>query len=305
MQRKPADSQLQKSQQATATVDYIKADTYVTDFYDNEDKIVADVYLHADNAVHEFREYSSIKEKEESEPPIATIKAVLGLIPGAGPILEVIEMLEKRVPVAKEVVGLVEKPEKKTDVSEATAEALHKTIAPYTKQREWLSQKRESDRKYLESLQADPKNQGKLLQTIQARLGPMRSYNADVITKFGLEYELQLYKEYYVQNAWINHMPPSIGIPYTRYVINDVPRTAQKRILDLFRQLGHTAKVSIDTRFAEYAKNPDYAEEVKILLDWGVKLYWLRGYVSDKPETLHMGADLQQPYRGEHFKEVK
>ena len=303
LRRTPADAKSKQAQQSTTADDYIKAETYLTDYYDNEDKIVTDIYLNANVAVHAFGIYSSSKEKEGSEPPMATIKAVLGLIPDAEPILEVLEMLEKRLAIAKEVAGIVSKPEKKADVGEVTAEALTNAVSPYTKQRESLSKQRRSDREYLENLRADPKTRGVLLQTIRARLGPMRSYNADVIAKFAREYELQLYKEYFVQNAWINHMPPSLfGNPFTRYVIQGVPEAAQKRILSLFTQLGHAANVSIDTRFA--SANPEYAEVVKILLDWDVKLYWLRGYVSDKPEALHTGGDLQQPYKGERFKEV-
>jgi hypothetical protein len=80
---------------------------------------------------------------------------------------------------------------------------------------------------------------------------------------------------------------------------------SQRKILELFRVLGHTAKVSIDTRFAESEKMPEYAEFVKILLDWGVKLYWLRGYASNQPESLHTGEDLKLPYKGERYREAQ
>src|SRR5262249_35199450 len=164
LRRKPPSSQSQTSQQEAATNDLIKAETYLTDYYDNEDKIINDIYLHSINAVHKFGIYSRVKATEGEEPPIKLIKTVLNSIPDAGPILEAIELLEKMLPVAKEAVGVgekagvISKPQEKADVAEATAESLSKTIAPYTRQREALSQGRKRDRDYLEALHVDIKN---------------------------------------------------------------------------------------------------------------------------------------------------
>src|ERR1700674_1012909 len=306
LQRKAPDRQTRPISQPAGTDDFAEAQGYINSYYLVQTNIITDVYLGANNAVHKFGIYSGVTEKEGTEPPIATIKAVLGLIPDAGPILEVLEMLEKNMSIAKEVVGLVRKPEEKPDSREETGKALDKTITPYRQEKQVALEQQQKDLDYLASLHKDPSYKGKLLSTVVNRLGQKPRYDAEVMRKLELEYELQLYKEFYLQVAWINHMPPSmIGVPFTRYVIHEVPEAAQKRILELFNELGHTTKVSIDTRFSENGKHPEYAEVVKILLDWGVKLYWLRGYVSDKPEELHTGTDLQQPYRGEKFKEVK
>jgi hypothetical protein len=148
-------------------------------------------------------------------------------------------------------------------------------------------------------LGTDPAQRSHIRQQVENGVGRTR-LQCRVIQQFQKEYELRLYGHYYAEHCWINHKPPPLGNPYTSYAIVGVPPTSRRRILELHRSLGHVAKVSIDTKFS--AADPDHAEVVKILLDWGVELYWLRGYVSNKPEQVHTDSDLRQPYRGPRFR---
>jgi hypothetical protein len=303
LQRKPAKSATEVTQQETTPDDFAEAQGYINSYYLVKTNLVTDLYLSANNAVHQFGIYSTIADHKGSEIPLATMKAVLALIPGAAEYLEVIEMLEKGTGISQEIAGLAVESKKGPDARETTAEALQKAISPYTKQKQVILESQQRDIDYLSNLHRDPKYQGRLLREITGRLGPTPKYDAEILHLFGLEYELQLYREYYVQNASIGHYPLSmIGNPHTSYRIFGVTEAAQERILTLHKRLGHTVKVSIDPRYS-----PSHAEVVKILLDWGVKLYWMPGkslFVKDEPESLHTGEDLRQPYKGEKHKEV-
>jgi len=297
-------SSTKNSHEANDSADFTKAETYVTDFYDSEDKIINDLYLNANVGIQQFGIYSNVKGKEGTEPPITTIKTVLKLIPGGEDILEVVEMVEKGVAIAKEIEKMTKKEGNKTEPDEATAEALGKSITEFTRQRQVISEQRSKARGALELLQKNALYQGVLLQAIKTFLGPIRPYNKEVITQFGWEYELNLYKEYYVANALILHLRPmSLWQNYTRYDIRDVPDEALKRIIELNKKLGHVPSVVIDPRFVNEVRGliPGYVEAVKILLEWGVKL---SSGINDKPETLHTGDDLNLPYKGKRFKEI-
>ena len=311
IQRKPAT--VTKSAKKTVTPeaaiqDYVEALGYLDAYFTVAVEILNDVYSNTHVAIESFGKYATSSKGETVEPPVALIKAVLGLIPGAAPILETLELLEKGVAISKDVSKVVssEKEEQGKSVPVEEAQQQSKAVTSFTEKKSLLLAQREKATKDLKAMQTSGGNAGGLEQLVKQSLGAIPKYDSLVIDKFRLEFELQLYKKHCLANAWINHMPPSfLGTPYTSYRIKEVPRTEQKRILELQTSLGHVAKVAIDERYAEHEGTPEDAKVVEILLDWGVQLYWLRGYASNEPEKLHTGADLQSPYKGERFKELK
>lgn len=322
--RKAAEKAYAAAKEAEAiNRDYTDAQTYVTDFYSTYARIQDDLAEAAHRAINKFSEISGIPDSRlKANLTYQLIRITLGILPGAGSIIRLFDVLSKGLTLAVEgsrlatIAGVVAQ-RGAAGVFTATqpgvaserlaATAFLDTLSKFDSEgAAKIEQERIATRQIVEQLGKDPRFRNKVLSDIQHVLGPSPIYEADAIQQFEQEYELQLYKQYYVEHAWINHMPPSLmGTPYTRYAIVDVPTTAQSRILALHKKLNHVAQVSIDERFAEYMGHPEYAEVVKILLNWGVKLYWLRGYVSDKPEELSTGDVLQQPYRGARFREVK
>ncbi|MCU0509930.1 MAG: DUF4157 domain-containing protein [Anaerolineae bacterium] len=309
----------------TVAQDYTNAQTYVTDFYSTAARIQDDLSEAAHRSLNRFAEISTIvPDRLAANVTYQLIRIALGILPGAGAVVTIFDRLSQGLLLATggsrlaTIAGVVAQRGAAGVFSQsqvgggaapnqlAAVTGLDTLSRFDTEGAQRIEQERTAIRAIVERIGQNPQYRSQVLQLVQSALGPQPTYSAQVIQDFEQEYELNLYKDYYTRNAWINHMPPSLfGIPYTRYVIQDVPPAAQARILQLFRRRGHTAEVAVDTRFAQHMGDPDYGEVVKILLHWGVRLYWLRGYATDSPETLHSGDDLRMPYRGSRFREVR
>jgi hypothetical protein len=322
----PLSVQRQKTSIRSATLresrDYTNAQQYVTDFYSTQARIHDDLGEATHRAINKFTEISSIPVTAlRANIVYQLVRVALGVLPGASGVIELFDRLSAGLQLATNgarlatIAGVVSQrgaagiygaaiAPRGGERQMAAVSALDSLSRFDTEGAQAIERERAEIRSLVEKIGADPTLHSTVYQEVVNGLGRLPVYDASVIQQFEKEYELRLYQNYYVEHGWINHKPPSlIGSPYTSYSIVDVPPSSQRRILELYRQLGHVAQVSIDTRFS--SADPDYAEVVNILLDWGVKLYWLRGYVSDKPEELHTGSDLRQPYRGPRFREVK
>lgn len=299
-----------------AAADFTKAQAYVTDFYTLQAAIVADLYQAAVKAIHNFGIRSGIADDQEGQFPIEAIKAVLKHIPGAGQVLEALEYAETGLAIGKEVGVDVLASEKAPGSQEETAKALDKAFVSYAELRKSVFDRQALHRGMLNVLHDSswwrqmPGFGGPLLEIMRRVLGPIPVYDPEVLKVFGDEYELRLYKDFYVRNAWVAHLPPDFfAVPVTQYKIHQVPAAVQTRLVELYKRLGRTAAVSIDTQYFDghYTRNPDDPAVVRILLDLGVKLYnpYTRDKLIDSPESLHTGDDLRQPYKGPRHKEVK
>jgi hypothetical protein len=83
------------------------------------------------------------------------------------------------------------------------------------------------------------KYNGRLYQTMVELLGPVPAYTPEVIEKFGIDTELDLYKECYTKGAYIYIMPPNPNWknPPTEPDVRGIP----KNVLDRVKELTHSA----------------------------------------------------------------
>lgn len=295
--------------------DFTKANAYLTDFNTLQLEIVNDVYKNVAGAVQKFGYYTGIADNQAGEFPLEIVKTVLKLIPGADPVVRGLEMAEKGLALGKEAGVEFTAPEKTPNTQKETAQAVDQALVSHAALKQAVTEQLKIRRELLNMLYDSPSLRSalglpdSLEQTVKKMLGPLPRYDSQVVVTLGLEYELRLYKDYYVRHAWIAHIPPDfVSVPVTQYKIHSVPAAVQTRLVELYKLLGRTAPVSIDTRYYDghYTRNPSDPKAVKILLDLGVKLYnpYQRDKLFDSPETLHTGDDLRQPYKGDRHKEV-
>jgi hypothetical protein len=309
--------------------DYTDAQNYVTDFYSTAARIQDDLAEAAHRSINKFTEVTGIPDSRlGANIAYQAIRIVLGILPGASSVIGIFDAVSRGLALATSgarlatMAGVVSQRAAAgvftaqnapgAGTRPAAIEALDTLSRFDTEGAARIERERAEARDRVAQIGRTSSRLAifreiagvSLLSEVRTDLGPLPVYDAATIQRFEQEYELRLYREYYVRNAWIDHRPPSFfGRPYTSYVINQVPGATRRRILSLHRLLGHTAQVSIDPRWA--GEDIDAVEIVKVLLDWGVPLYWWRrGDPSDTPEVLHTGSDLNQPYRGERFREV-
>jgi hypothetical protein len=304
----------------STTDDYDDANTYITDFYINHDRLLTDLYLAIASAVENFADLSKAPlPSDVKAPPMATIKLVLSLTPGSQEAMLALELWEKLWPVASEVADLAGPTPHHADPLEAASEARTAALTPHLVTREALAKRQQHDRDELrkrrDAAHSGPQ-QTLLLPQTRASVGEIPHYSADVIRTFGMNYELDLYRRYYSVNGGISRKEPyTLGAwakgGYTTYEIVAIPDAVVKRIVDLYKALNRVPKVSIDDRY-----DPKHAVLVAHLIDLDVPVINYLGTLARSGATvtaeerkramkLHTGDDLQQPYRGERYREVK
>lgn len=304
--------------QSGAEADYAEAHAYLTDFYMAHDRLLEDVYEACSTAVAEFTERSSVPLPDDAKaPPMATIKLVMGWVPGAKPVLDAISLWDTLWPVVSEVSGaMASKPEQPSPL-EAASKARTEALNPYLARREAMARKQLEDREALQNERggrSGARGAGRsMLSATKAKLGAIPSYSASVITMYAANYELELYRDYYSKHAGISRITPmSLASTYTRYVIVAIPGAVVDRVVALYAFLRREPKVSIDPRY-----DPKHAAVVSHLIDLGIPVRNRLAHIgrfgaavteeerSMLVDPLHTGDVLRQPYKGERYKEVK
>jgi hypothetical protein len=322
-QRRPTRSRAERlSEQAEAAArDIADARDYVNSFYDTLSDFHSGLSRAAHRSIHQFSGTSGIPDSRLGANVVyQLIRIVLGILPGADAVVRGFDLITRGgnlavngarlatvagVAAQRGAAGVFTASQAPTEGTAMAASNALDSLSRYdTEGIARIQRERRWARALVDRVGQNPAYRNSVLVEVRRSLGPELAFDAPTLQQFEREYELQLYKFYYSREGWIDHTPPAnLAVPYTRYTIRRIPEAVQNRIRILYAMGGRTPRVSIDGRFA--GDNTDYVDRVRHLIDLGIPLYRPFRHLSQGPETLHTGDDLQQPYRGPRYREVR
>ncbi|HEY4848450.1 MAG TPA: hypothetical protein VIH87_11845 [Methylocella sp.] len=205
--------------------DYTDAQDYVTDCYSTWAQMHTDLGAAIHRAIDKFRDYSTIPEDRlGANVTYQLVRIVLGILPGAEPVIKLVDRLTKGLKLALEpkeieriaaIAGVVAQrtaagvyaagtaPGGATQ-HETAAKALDNLSKLATEGAEEIENQRREMRANVEAIGNKPSFKGKVLELVRRYLGPKPEYRAKVIQQFEKEYELKLYMEYYIPRAHVD-----------------------------------------------------------------------------------------------------
>jgi len=304
--------------------DYTDAQDYVTDFYSTAAAVHRAMVSASHRSINRFTETSQILDSRlAANVTYQLVRIVLGILPGAKGVVELFDALRAGTSIAANgarlaTIAATIAQRSAAGVSTAVVpgtgnerrEAVHAldTLTAFdTDGAQRIETERAMSRTAVEALGRDPVNRHQMRAVAESLLGPAPVLVATDLRRFEAEYELRLYAAYYqVHGRIVRSTPTSLLRVYTDYRIYDIPEAVQARVRELFRALGRVPRVAIDLRFLGGTTfSSTYGESLKCLIDLDIPVVSPAYGGTPRPVTFHTGSDLQMPYRGDRFQEVR
>ena len=230
-----------------ASKDYAAASNYLTDFYSSQAVIHDDLSEAAHRAISKFTDISTIPEDRlGANVTYQLIRIVLGVLPGAGPVVGLFDCLSRGLPLAVDgarlatiagvvaqrtaagVYGQVTAPGGATE-AQAAVRALDNLSKFATEGTDQIEEERTLNRYFLDVLSQNRYWRGRLRELIETTLGPAPDYDPASIQEFEAQYELRLYREYYGSRA---HIIDWRGALIEQEIVG-IPRPVLDRLVEL------------------------------------------------------------------------